>query len=229
MNPQPSDAHDDLLAVHSCGVWFYVLRDGAALYLIDTGFLGGKRALDRALQDRGWQGLPIRGILLTHGHLDHLFNVEPFARRDGAWVAAPASDLPFCEGRARYQGLRRIVGLQEAIGRRCFGISAFTPDRLVEEGDTFPIWGGLRAVALPGHTPGHTGYFCASRSWLFCGDLFASYGPLSHRPPGLFNSDSGEARRSIRKALALEPGGVFPHHRDGASPEKHLERLRKLM
>lgn len=228
MNPQLSDSHDDLLAVHSCGVWFYVLREGAELFLIDTGFLGGKRALDQALQDRGWQDLPIRGILLTHGHLDHLFNVEPFALRDGAWVAAPAGDLPFYEGRARYRGLRRIVGMQEAIGRRCFAISPFTPDRLVEEGDTFPIWGELRAVSLPGHTPGHTGYFCESRSLLFCGDLFASYGPFSHRPPGLFNSDSGEARRSIQKSLGLHPSGVLPHHRDGASAERHLERLRKL-
>lgn len=229
MDPMPSVPHDDVLAVHSCGVWFYVLREGEDLYLIDSGFLGGKRALKRALRARGWQGLPIRGILLTHGHLDHLCNVTPFAHRNGGWVAAPAGDLSFCEGRARYEGLKRIIGIQEAIGRCLFRVPPFTPGRLVEEGDTFPILGGLRAIALPGHTPGHTGYFCEARSWLFCGDLFASYGALSHRPPGLFNSDSAEARRSIWKALALDPRGVFPHHRDGVSPEAHLERLRRLV
>lgn len=31
-------------------VQFFVLRDGDDLYLIDTGFIGGQRALQRALE-----------------------------------------------------------------------------------------------------------------------------------------------------------------------------------
>ncbi len=62
----------DLLIVRTLIVQFFVLRDGDVLYLIDTGFIGGRRALHAALVARGWDTLPIRGILLTHGHLDHV-------------------------------------------------------------------------------------------------------------------------------------------------------------
>ena len=39
----------DLLIVRTFIVQFFVLRDGDALYLIDTGCIGGMRALERAL------------------------------------------------------------------------------------------------------------------------------------------------------------------------------------
>lgn len=92
----------------------------------------------------------------------------------------------------------------------------------------FPLLGGLRAIHLPGHTAGHTGYFCESRGWLFSCDLFASFGPFSHRPPVFFNENSASARRSIDKALSLDLRGVLPHHCRQASPEAQLERLRRL-
>ncbi|MCE2695500.1 MAG: hypothetical protein QE570_08975 [Verrucomicrobiota bacterium] len=43
----------DLLIVRTFIVQFFVLRDGDALYLIATGFIGGMRALERALATRG--------------------------------------------------------------------------------------------------------------------------------------------------------------------------------
>ena len=125
----------------------------------------------------------------------------------------------------KFKGL--IAGL-EAAGRKVLSFESFVPDRWVADGDEFALWRGLRAVHLPGQTPGHTGYWCEKPGLLFCGDLFASYGVFSHRPPPFFNWDSGEARRSIARALSLDPRGILPHHRDRASPEEHLRRLRRL-
>mgnify|MGYP001022041452 CR=1 FL=1 len=218
----------DLAQVRSCGVCFYVLRDGDGLYLIDTGFIGAASRLEKVLASRGWETLPIRGILLTHGHLDHVLNAARFARRNGAWIAGPEGDRERFAGRHQPHGAKRLVDRMEGAGRRLLDYEPFCVDRLVRDDETFDLWHGLRAIHLPGHTEGHTGYLCEKFGLLFCGDLFASYGPFSHRPPRCFNEDSPEAERSIRRALGVDLHGVLPHHCDHAPAAKHLQRLRRL-
>ncbi len=78
----------DILQVRTPVVHFYVLRDSSGLYLIDTGFIGGRFFLRRALRQCGWSREPLRGILLTHGHLDHILNTAQLAKESGAWIAA---------------------------------------------------------------------------------------------------------------------------------------------
>ncbi|WP_395745058.1 MBL fold metallo-hydrolase [Prosthecobacter sp.] len=218
----------DLLIVRTFIVQFFVLRDGDALYLIDTGFVGGRSALRQALVGRGWDALPIRGILLTHGHLDHVRNAPALAAQHSAWIAGPGRDLEHYENRAHYSGLGRIAGVAEWVGRRLLRQPAFRPDRLLKDGDELPIWGGLRVVALPGHTHGHCGYYSAQHRLLFSGDLFATFGLGPQIAPIYLNQDHAEARRSIHRALELPLDGVLPCHADESPPEKQLEYLRGL-
>lgn len=96
-------------------------------------------------------------------------------------------------------------------------------------GDFLDVWHGLKVVHLPGHTAGHSGFYCEKLRWLFCGDLFASLGCLSHFPPAIFNSDGGQMAASVSKALALELVGILPNHADTAPPGVHLQRLQALI
>lgn len=215
----------DLLQIRSVGVKFHVLRDSSGLYLIDAGFIGGRQLLQHELKKRGWDGEPIVGIIVTHGHLDHILNVGRIAEETGAWIAAPRLDLAHYQGRPSYRGVAKITGLLEAIGRPLLGFRKFTPTRLLDDGDVLDVWGGLTVIHLPGHTAGHCGFYCEQRRLLFCSDLFASYGLFSHLPPGIFNSDGVEILRSITKALNLDLTGVIPNHGDDSPPETHLNRL----
>lgn len=218
----------DLLQIRTPGVNFHVLRDRNGLVLLDAGFIGARRLLDRALRRQGWDELPIVGILVTHGHLDHILNVAAIAREAGAWIAAPRLDADHYLGRPVYRGWARVTGVLEGIGRPGLGFGSFVPDRWIDDGDAVDVWHGLRAVALPGHTAGQTGYFCEKLGLLFTADLFASYRSLVHYPPAIFNSEPERMADSVAKALALDPAGVIPNHGDAASPEEHLKRLRRL-
>jgi glyoxylase-like metal-dependent hydrolase (beta-lactamase superfamily II) len=214
-----------LIRVQAPGVSFHALRHDGGIVLLDSGFIGGLSLLARSLKRAGWDALPITGIILTHGHLDHILNAGRLAAETGAWIAAPRLDAAHYAGSPAYHGLSRVTGFLETIGRPLLGFRTFTPDRWIDDGDELDIWDGLRAVHLPGHTAGHTGYFCERHRLLFSADLFASYPGFSHLPPEIFNADGAAIPTSIARALALEPAGVLPNHGDGAAPEVHLSRL----
>jgi len=207
---------------------FHVLRDRRGLYLLDAGFIGGCRLLRRALRRRGWEREPIRGIIATHGHLDHILNIGRIRDESGAWIAGPRLDLSHYQGRPGYSGLARVTGVLEAVGRPLLGFRPFTPSRLLDDGDELEVWQGLRVVHLPGHTHGHCGFYCERLKLLFTADLFASYGFVQHYPPPIFNSDPSRMAGSVSRALALDLDGVLPNHGDSADPGTHLARLRAL-
>ncbi|EAQ78691.1 MBL fold metallo-hydrolase [Blastopirellula marina] len=217
-----------ILQVRAPAINFYVLRDQEELYLIDAGFIGGLRLMQRALVRRNWNQFPIRGIIVTHGHLDHILNVKTIARRYGAWIAAPRLDAEQYAGRSNYPGQARVAQWLETFGRPLLGFQRFTPDRLLDDGDMLDVWQGLQAVHLPGHTAGHLGLYSPERRLLFSGDLFVSYRGAARLPPDIFNSDPPQIPTSVAAALRLQLDGVLPNHCDPSPPAEHLRRLRLL-
>ena len=220
--------HADLLQVRAPALNYYVLRDSTGLYLLDAGFIGGRFLLRRALRQRGWDREPIRGIIVTHGHLDHILNVSDIARETGAWIAAPRLDADHYSGHPKYRGWARTTGWLESIGRPVLGFRPFVPNRWLDDGDFIDVWHGLRTVHLPGHTYGHMGFYCERLRILFAADLFASYRGVAHFPPDIFNSAPAQIPQSVVKALAFDLAGIIPNHCDRATPEEHLRRLREL-
>ncbi|QDU74287.1 Hydroxyacylglutathione hydrolase [Bremerella volcania] len=220
--------HPGILEVRALGLNFFVLRDDKGLYVIDGGFIGGWRLFQHALRQEGWQDEPVRGVIVTHGHLDHILNVSHLAKAYGAWIAAPRLDADHYAGRPKYSGHSRVTGWLEAVGRVTLAYHKFKPDHWLDDGDRLEIFSGVQAVHLPGHTRGHMGFWWEEQGILFTGDLFVSYRDQARLPLNIFNIDSEQNVRSIQTALAINPRGVLPNHGNLASPEEHLCRLKKL-
>lgn len=202
-------------------------RRGAVM--LDTGLVGEPWRIRRRLAKLGLGPADVRAILLTHGHIDHAGNLA-WAR---AWTGAPiyghALEQAHVDGTFPYRGLNRWCGRLERAARAMFGVGSPVPiDVRIADGDELPFWGGLRVVHLPGHTLGHCGFFSASESVLFSGDLFASYFFNVHLPPRILNTAPEMIPASVEKAAGLDPRFIVPQHYDVLGTGLHRIRFEQL-
>ncbi|MBB3611635.1 MBL fold metallo-hydrolase [Rhizobium sp. BK602] len=185
----------------------FALRDGDGITLVDAGTgtsWGPKYGHARsALLEAGMTPNQIRRILLTHIHGDHalgLFdgdapyfpNAEVFVpERDFAFFTDPAARQTIPE--ARRSGFAIAEQLQRIYGSRI---------RRIGEG---PVFAGIEARSLPGHTPGHSGYLVRGEkeSLLIWGDAL-HLGDLQPGDPKIglvFDLDAEMAARTRRAIL----------------------------
>lgn len=134
-------------------------RSGEAVLVDPGGHVG--RLLDVAAAE----ALTVGAIWLTHAHLDHVTGVSDAVARLGQIpILLHRDDLPLYEAVAE-QG-------------RMFGLAVDQPPpptRWLEVGEILEL-GELRAevLHLPGHSPGHVGFWFARQRTILSGDvLFA--------------------------------------------------------
>jgi glyoxylase-like metal-dependent hydrolase (beta-lactamase superfamily II) len=103
-------------------------------------------------------GARCTGILVTHGHFDHLLGVADLAEGTGAPVHMPEGE------RERLESPQPTMGIT---------VRAHVPEVLVSGGETIEVAGiGFEVLAVPGHSPAHVAYH--ADGCLFSGDvLFA--------------------------------------------------------
>jgi hydroxyacylglutathione hydrolase len=143
-------------------------------------------------------------VLLTHGHIDHVWSVAP---------VCGAKDVPAYIHPAD-RGMLTDPGL--GIGQPIFGGLTLTePDDVRELSDGEPITlGGLTFVVThtPGHTRGSVTFLStdASEPTLFSGDLlFAGSIGRTDLPGG----DDGQMADSLARTMTLQDETiVFPGH-----------------
>jgi hydroxyacylglutathione hydrolase len=102
-------------------------------------------------------GTTCAGILITHGHFDHLGGVADLAEGTGAPVYMPEGERDRLE---RYPEFAP-VGVPGG---------SYIPDTLVNGGETIELGGiEFECLSIPGHSPAHVAYYTDGR--LFSGDL----------------------------------------------------------
>jgi glyoxylase-like metal-dependent hydrolase (beta-lactamase superfamily II) len=204
-------------------------EDGKNCILLDTGLWGEVPLIRAILRRRGLSVENIKAIVMTHGHLDHSGNLCEIKKLSSAPIYAHPAEQKIINGAFPYQGLNAWCGRLENLGRRMLRTGApVNIDIAIEDGQVLPFFGGLTVIHLPGHTLGHCGFYSASHSILFCGDLFASYPLLSHQPPPILNTAPELIPSSLRRALSLDADFVVPQHYDLPIPTLHRARLEKL-
>ncbi len=194
------------------GVVCHLLHDEQGVVLIDTGLMGVPGRVKRIMQRLDRPMSDLRAILLTHGHLDHTGGAAKLQRSTGATVHCHRDDIPHVQGRYPYEGIARVCGALEGVGRWSLRYTPPTVGGELDDGDELPFWAGLRVVHLPGHTAGHCGFYSERHDALFVGDLFASYLKHAHRPPPFLNSCPQHFPHSFERVKHLCPQWLIPNH-----------------
>jgi N-acyl homoserine lactone hydrolase len=136
-----------------------LLRGFGRVILIDVGAFGVRRELAKQLRAAGVAPQDVTDVVLTHAHYDHAVNFTLFPAAT-VWIGATELDWALAQPPG-FDPLPELYVRELAVRPRV--------ERLGPEQDFLP---GLRAVAAPGHTPGHLIFLMTANPihLLFSGD-----------------------------------------------------------
>jgi hydroxyacylglutathione hydrolase len=152
---------------------------------------------ERILAEVRRVGLKPEAILLTHAHFDHVGAVAPLVEALGLPVYLHPADLPLYQSAA-----------QSAARWGLYIPQPPEPTLPLAEGQTLDLGLGLEVLFLPGHAPGHVGFYRPGH--LISGDVLFRGGIGRYDLPG---SDPQKLFASLQKLTELPPDTVvYPGH-----------------
>lgn len=207
--------------------WTLVTDDSGVL-LIDAGYPGSRKEVLNSLDRLGFGPADLRGILLTHAHIDHLGTAIWFAATHGTPVYAHSDEV----AHARREYLEQVspAALMAKAWRPSWlkwSMEAVRKGALVHDGipgtraltDEIAATLPGRPVALP--TPGHTGGHCSFivDGVLIAGDALVTGHPLARECgpqllPSMFNHNDADCVRSLATIAEAGTDVLIPGHGD---------------
>jgi len=194
-------------SVGFCAVYLVTTPDARILF--DTGHVGRRRTLLRALADLDLTTDDIDVVVLSHAHWDHVQNADLFPRvliheDEPAYAESPGDD-------------DLVTPSWTGTLLRCIGVRTV--------GDREPIAPGVRTLHLPGHTAGSMGLVVEAPDGrhVLTGDAVSSAAALRRGQASVVHHDAEQARASVALVAGLADV-VWPgHDRPFAVAGEYLE------
>ncbi|MBI3481882.1 MAG: MBL fold metallo-hydrolase [Bacteroidetes bacterium] len=158
------------------------------------------------------QQLIVKYILNTHGHIDHVLGNDFVKDKYKAPLLISKLDEATMRSVKTYAPLYGFEAYREA-----------EPDRFLSEGDSITFGKTLwKIIFLPGHSPGHIGFYDEKEKVVFSGDvLFAQSIGRTDLPGGNFET----LIQSIHKKLFILPDEVIVYPGHGPSTSIGEEKI----
>lgn len=183
-----------------------LVKTNDRVLLFDTGAgtnLGpGAGRLPTALAAAGTDPRSVTDIFISHAHGDH---VGGLVSAQGSLVFPNATIHLSAPAWAFLKGMDAETAKNVAITRHRDLVAAINPKLVAFAPGSEIIPGVVKAVEIPGHSPGHSGYLITSgqESLFYIGDALHHYVVSVQKPewPNSFDSDTGLAAASRRALL----------------------------
>ena len=217
---------DNLVQITNFGIMnCYIVKEADGLTVIDTGMAGTAKTILAAAEEIG---RPIKRVLLTHAHSDHINGLDPLkkARPEIEIIVSEQSDR-FMKGDMSLES-----GQAEVKLKGDFPSVESRATQTVTDGDMI---GSLKVIATPGHTPGHIAFYDQRDGSLIAGDAFQTLGGVAVAGvvrwlfplPGFATWHKPTAAQSAEKLLALNPKRLAIGH--GRVLENPAEAMKKAI
>jgi len=187
-----------VLGMVQTNTWFVINEKTKELILIDPADDAG-----RIIRKIEADGLKLQGILLTHGHFDHIGAVDD--------LRAYFKDVQCYAGEKEEEVLENGSYNLSASWAAALSIRA---DRLLRDKETLTLAGfKIKVIETPGHTKGGVCYYLSEEGVLFSGDtLFRTSVGRTDFPTGSMS----QIVRSVQYLTENLPGDtvVYPGHQE---------------
>ncbi|MCM3573552.1 MBL fold metallo-hydrolase [Mesobacillus subterraneus] len=208
----------------------YFIEDEDGLTLIDAALPYSAKPILQAAEKIG---KPIKRIVLTHAHGDHIGALDELKAKLNVPVYISARDSRLLAGDTSLDSTEPQTPIRGGVPKNI----KTKPDMLLNEGDEI---GSLLAISTPGHTPGSISLLDQRTDMLIAGDAFQTRGGTAVSGvtipwfpfPAMATWNKEAALQSARKIQELKPTLLAVGHgellRNPAAPiEKAIQKAEK--
>lgn len=228
MNP-PLEILPGVYRLGSDWVNWYLIEDGGRFTAVDAAVSGYATSLESDLASIGASPADVEALILTHADADHTGLANVFSEAGARVLVHPDAEEPLRKPRPK-GGDAKPINLIPDLWRptliRLFVHFArngaakppsFEGAQTYKAGEALDVPGRPRAIATPGHAPGHCAFLFEQRRALFVGDALCTLNVVTgargpQLMPAAMNEDNQRCRESLGALEGLTADAVLPGH-----------------